>query len=205
VNGSDDPRVSANSLDEFEPPLAPDEAARWLEAARSAWAPSELGAERHQQILRDALEDPLAEPSPEEVREAEALRRALEQGGAHEHAALARALGHALGHTPIEPQAAERALEVALDPPKSRSNLILVAFGAAASGLALAASIALVVGSAQRPAAPIAQREFAPSRSLSPLLEADAARLTASERMDRVASVRGRELRQNRYAAWGVR
>jgi hypothetical protein len=81
----------------------------------------------------------------------------------------------------------------------------LVAFGTAASGLALAASIALVVGSARRPEPAVALRELTPSRSLAPLLDADAARLSASERIDRVASVRARELRENRYAAWGVR
>jgi hypothetical protein len=192
VNGTDDP-------------LSPDEALRWLDAVRVAWAPTALAADRHERILRGALEDPLAEPSPEEEREAEALRHALEHDGDHEYAVLARALGHALGSTATAPGTAERALEKALKAAKPRSNLILVAFGVAASGLALAASIALVVGSAPRPEAAVARRELAPSRSLAPLLDADAAQLTTSERMDRVASVRARELRENRYAAWGVR
>jgi hypothetical protein len=205
VKRVDDPSASEGARDELVAPLPPDEAARWLEAVRAAWSPSELSPTRHEQLLRDALEDPFAEASAEEEREAQALREALEHGGEHEHAALARALAHALGASSVEPGAEKRALERALDLPPARSNLILVAFGVAATGLALAASIALVVGSTRRPEAALARRELAPSRSLAPLLNADAARLSASERIDRVASVRARELRDNRYAAWGVR
>jgi hypothetical protein len=205
VNGSDDPRADLDSPDELAP-LSRDEAERWQQAVRVAWAPSELARDRHEQILRDALEDPLAEPSPEELREAYALRIALEHGGEHEHLALARALGHALGSAAIEPGAEQRAQEKALARARApRSNLILVAFGVAASGLALAASVALVVGSAREPASAVAHSALRPSRSLAPLLETDAARLSPSERMDRVASARGRELRENRYVAWGVR
>jgi hypothetical protein len=205
VSGTDHPHAG----DELDPSLSPEEGKRWLEAVRAAWAPAALDPDRHDRILREALEDPFAEPSAEELREAEGLRQALEEGGEHEHAALVRALTHALGGARLEPEAAERALDKALATPpaspRARSNLILVTFGVAASSLALAASVALVVGSAKRPESTVALRDFAPSRSLAPLLDADASQLTASERMDRVASVRARELRENRYAKWGVR
>lgn len=205
MSGPDEPRIPASSGDENDAPLSAPEEQRWLEALRAAWAPAPLSEARHEQILNEALQDPFAEASPQEQREAEALRLALERGGEHEHAVLARALGHALGSPGPEASVPERALKKALEQPKTRSNVILVAFGVAASGLSLAASVLLVVGTAERRAPTLAREEFAPSRSLSPLLNADAARLTASERMDRVASVRARELRENRYAAWGVR
>lgn len=205
MNGSDEPRAERDSSHEFLP-LPPDEAQRWLAAVRAAWSPTELAPARHEQILRQALEDPLAEPSAAELREAAALREALEHDGDHEDAALARALSHALGSATLAPKAEQRALEQALaPPPPARSNLILVAFGVTASSLLLAASVALVIGSARERAPAVARSTPSTSRSLAPLLAADVAQLSASERMDRVASARGRELRENRYLSWGVR
>jgi hypothetical protein len=209
MSGPSDPRSPANPGDEQDVQLGAEEEARWVAAIRVACSPTPIAEARHEQILREALEDPLAEPSDEELREAEALRLALDQGGDHEHARLARALGHALGTPPAEARAAERALEKALEKPSARGNVVWVAFGVAASGLALAASVMLVIGGARRSAsesaAAVAREELTPSRSLAPLLNTDAEQLSPSERMDRIASVRARELRQNRYAAWGVR
>lgn len=202
MNGRDDPRAAA---DDSAPLLSPEESARWSEAVRAAISPSEISPERHERLLREALEDPFAEPSAEELREAEALRVALDEGGHHEHAALARALGHALGPSEVEPETAQRALETAIRPAASGSNVIWLAFGAAASGLALAAAVALVIGSTRQLEPTVARHELAPSRSLAPLLDADAQRLSPSERMDRMASARARDLRENRYATWGVR
>jgi hypothetical protein len=197
VSGSD-------SRDEIAAALLPEQETQLAEAVRAAWAPSELDAQRHERILRDVLDDPFAEPSEDERREADALRRALDGDGQHPDAELARHLVAALRLTPVELGASERALEKALPPRAQRSNLILVAFGVAASGLALAAGVALVIASLQRSDAPAA-RQYTASRSLSPLLHADAAELSPSQRIDRVVSVRARELRANRYAAWGVR
>src|SRR5689334_19616089 len=207
MSGPNDPRGSLNPPDEQDAQLGAEEEARWVTALQAACSPAPIPEARHEQILREALEDPLAEASDEELREAEALRLALEQGGDHEHARLARALGHALGASPAEAHAAERALQKALEKPPARANVVWVAFGVAATGLALAASVVLVIGGAQRgaptSATALAHGELAPSRSLAPLLNSDAEQLSASERMDRIASVRARELRQNRYAAWG--
>jgi hypothetical protein len=200
-----DPHATPAPTEGSEPELSPEESARWLQAVRAAISPDEISAERHERILSAALEDPFAEPSAEELREAEALRVALDSGGEHEHAGLARALGNALGRAELEPSRAERSLEKAVPPSPARSNVIWVAFGAAASALSLAAAVALVIGSTRSEEASVARRELALSRSLAPLLEADAARLSPSERMDRMASARAKDLRENRYTAWGVR
>ncbi len=45
---------------------------------------------------------------------------------------------------------------------------------------------------------------LAQSRSTAPLFQADSAG-AASSRIDRIASARSRDLRDNRYALWGVR
>lgn len=207
MSSPSEPKLPVNV--EHEPLLDEQEAERWLGALRAAFSPTPIATARHERILREALADPLAEASLEEQREADALRLALERGGDHEQARLARALNHALGAPAAEAGATERALEKALAARAPRSNVVWVAFGLTASGLALAASVALLIGSAQR-SAPVAssltaREELASSRSLAPLLSGDAAQLSASERMDRIASVRAKELRQNRYAAWGVR
>ncbi|HWA76363.1 MAG TPA: hypothetical protein VG937_28685 [Polyangiaceae bacterium] len=209
MSGPSDPSSPPSAGDEHDSELGAEEEARLRVALLAAYSPTAIAEARHEQIVREALEDPLAEASDEELREAEALRLALEQEGDHEHARLARALGHALGAPSEESRATERALERALEKPAARANVVWVAFGVAASGLALAASVMLVIGGAQRgapeSASALARESLTPSRSLAPLLNADAEQLSASERMDRIASVRARELRQNRYAAWGVR
>jgi hypothetical protein len=72
----------------------------------------------------------------------------------------------------------------------------------ATAALALAAGLVLVVSRgpevAHRPS------ELAESRSLSPLFAHEAGS-GASERLDRIVAMRSRELRDNRFASWGVR
>ncbi|MEI9950877.1 MAG: hypothetical protein WDO74_18355 [Pseudomonadota bacterium] len=62
---------------------------------RHAFAPSEIDPARHERLLLAALEDPMAEASPEELVESERLRQALDGHGDHEHVRLARALSAA--------------------------------------------------------------------------------------------------------------
>ncbi|MFZ5891530.1 MAG: hypothetical protein ACOY0T_10805 [Myxococcota bacterium] len=190
---------------EGEVPLTPEEEASFAEALRAALEPRELDVGVHERILQRALHDPLAPASSEERAEAERLRDALEGRGESEFAALAEALRVATqAPKPELAQAAhERALDSALP---RRSNVIWAAFGAVGGALALAAAFALVVTPLRKEGAPAPQRsaELARSRSLAPLLNNEAPRLSPSERMDRIASVRERDLRKNRYARWGV-
>ena len=183
---------------------AADEAAL-MQALALAHRPGELAAERHERILREALEDPLAEPSADEVRESQRLREALERGDAsHADAALARALAAAVRPEPPAELAEARARTGALERSR-RSNLVFATFGAVA--LAAAAAFALLLGglnseqtaSTARPAPALAQ-----SRSTNELFAGGFAAGEASARMDRIAEQRARELRDNRYALWGL-
>jgi len=176
-------------------PLDPSEEAELLEALRAVVRPEALSEARHDRLLEFALEEPLAEPDEAELAEAEALRQALEHRGEVPEAALARALRHA-----VEPaselesrSAAQRALAVL---PRSRFALAAVT----ATTVSLAAGLVLLLSPA---AEPRAVPGLAESRSLSPLFAGTQAG-SESERLDRIVSVRSRELRDNRFARWGV-
>jgi len=175
-------------------------------ALRAAWQPREIDPARHEKILDLALEDPLAPPSPEELVESERLREALEGRGEHEHLTLARALAAAV--RPKEPQNP-------VPVPEPRPRVIYVAFGAATALLAAAAAFALVIGSLSRPeptaagaAAPVATAATTGpslSRSSAALFQEPFTLEGTTARMDRISAARERELRENRYLAWGVR
>lgn len=197
-------------------PLLSAEAERDLAAAlRAAWQPEEIDPELNEALIALAIEDPLAPASDEEVAESERLRRALEGEGEHPYAELARALAAAKQPAGLAAETADRlAGEAAADPdpgPSSaarRGNVIYVAFGAAAAALALAASIALFIRPLQAPeSAEVAGRlsELAVSRSTASLFHEKFETGATTERVDRIADARARELRSNRYAMWGVR
>ena len=211
-------------LDAAELPLLDGGEERALsEALAAAWRPAPLDEARHERILEVALEDPFAPPSEEELVESDRLRRALSGEGSHPEAALAEAL-RAASRGPSE-AAIERALERA-EPSKKpgsggaggRGTVVYAAFGGAGAALALAAAVALLVlpsGKREAPRrAPVAASAVSPagtsglalSRTTAPLFEgSDFETAASTARMDRISSVRARDLRRNRYALWGVR
>ncbi|HEX3776917.1 MAG TPA: hypothetical protein VHV51_20735 [Polyangiaceae bacterium] len=210
---SDAPRDQrAPELDELELELLDAaEEAELSEALRAAFAPHEIDPRVHERLLEAALEDPLAPPSAEELVESERLRRALDGAGEHADLALARALKAA--HAPNAPKRAK--LELAAGALKSPSrNVIFVRFGAAFGAVAAAALVLLSLHASRRPeaaepanllaAAPDLQT-LAQSRSTAGLFANAASAGEPSTRIDRIASLRERELRENRYALWGVR
>ncbi len=188
--------------DEFDDdaPLDPSAETALAAALRAAYAPDELEPARHAEILRIALEDPFAPASADELRESERLRHALESGDeAHPDAALARALAAALRPEELPRATAERAAgRVKVRKP----NVVYVTFGALA--LAAAAGFALFVA---RPggSAPDASAALVPSRTTEALFHEAFVTGAATERIDRIASARERDARENRYALWGVR
>ena len=179
-------------------------------ALRAAWAPRPLDPALNELLIEAALEDPLAPPSEAEIVESERLRDALEGTGEHPDALLARALRTA--NTPA-PLTGERADQLApkLALPRRSSNVVYVAFGAvAAAAMAAAATAMLFVAPVERePAAASAvsvpNPTLAQSRSTSALFHEKFATEDTSDRIDRIAAARARELRQNRYAQWGLR
>jgi hypothetical protein len=197
--------VSAQDQEE----LLPEELERELELSlRAAWSPGAIDPARHEALLELALEDPLAPASAEELVESDRLRRALEGDGNHPHLGLARALAAA-----SRPALPERALPVPEVPPApARGRVVYVAFGAASAVFAAAAAVALLVGGLRRSepqaaSAPalIAPAALATSRSSSALFQEPFTLEGTTARIDRITSARERELRQNRYLAWGVR
>ena len=188
------------------PELDPAEEHRLSTLLRHAFAPSEIDAARHERLLLAALEDPFAEPSAEELVESERLRQAFDGHGDHEDLRLSRALSAAFGPK-LERPLPEPQLEV-----KARVRpagvVIFYRFAAVVAAVAVAAAVLLRVAPGLRksspPAADLAILALAQSRSTAALFQVDSAS-APSERIDRIASARSRDLRDNRYALWGVR
>lgn len=180
------------------------EEAELLAALEAALRPGELDAAVNERLIEMALEDPLAPASAEELAESERLRHALETGAIHEDTGLLSALRSAA--EPSEDDAAvERALRAAA--PRGRGNVIYAAFGVATAVLAAAAVLMLFVGTSQKSAAPTdaLAAEYAKPRSTAPLFSDRFETRDTTARVDLIASTRARDLRGNRYAAWGVR
>jgi len=203
-----------SQADEDQPLPAAEEAVL-LDALEAALRPGKLDAQVNERLIEMALEDPLAPPSAEELAESQRLRQALEGDAAHEDAALLAALRRA-----VEPEAeddAQAAVEKALsaDEPgrprveaptsRGRSNVVYAAFGAASAALAAAAVLVLFLGTARESAAPPAAADYAKPRTTAPLFSERFETRDTTARVDLIASARARDLRGNRYAAWGVR
>ena len=201
-----------SQADEEESLLPPEEEAALLGMLEAALRPAELDPRVNDRLIEMALEDPFAEPSPEELVESARLRDALEQGTPNADANLLRALAAGSGRE-SDDAASERALEAALGAlpqpaPRPRTNVVYAVFGAGSALLAAAAAVTLFIGS--RSSAPAAAVAVAPSAYVVPHSTASlfAERFETGDttaRMDLIASARGRDLRDNRYAAWGVR
>jgi hypothetical protein len=175
-----------------------------LEAIRAAWDPAPLDPTRHRQILEVALEDPFAEPTEDEVRESARLRRALEEGDtSHPDAELARALRSAVRPSSARPEATGATPHAT---GRGAGRVVYATFGAVA--LAAAAGFALFVA---RPRSEPEAQSAAPARARHasrPTGELFAERFKTggtTERIDRIALARAHDLRENRYASWGVR
>jgi hypothetical protein len=197
-------RVDERDSERELPELDAAEERRLAELLQNTWSPRALDSARHERLLQAALEDPFAAPSPEELVESERLRRALDGQGDHADLRLARALSAAFAPklAPALP-----APTLAVDARAKRpGQVIFYGFAAVGAALALAAAVLLRLTPAARtssaPAPDLAT--LAQSRSTAELFQATSAG-APSERIDRIASARGRELRDNRYALWGVR
>lgn len=205
-----------SQAEEEESPLSANEEAALLTALAAAWRPDELDPRVNERLLEMALEDPLAAPSEEEQIESARLRDALEQGLPHPDAGLLQALGAPFTTPPVvslQPdEAVERAVTGALGgavaAPTKRTNVIYVAFGAASAALAVAASALLFVGVSRQTsptAAAVEPSAFVKPRSTAPMFAERFETGDTTARMDLIASARSRDLRDNRYASWGVR
>jgi len=198
-----------SEADEKEPSLPPEEARELVTSLLAAARPGELDERVNERLLEQALGVPLAPPTEAELVESERLRRALETDAAHPDADVLRALRAAF--TVADDAAVERALTAAEragpGAAATRSNVVLAWFGAASVVVAAAAAIALFIAGKSPAEAPTARPsdELVRARSTTDLFAEPFETSGTTARMDRIADARGRDLRANRYAAWGVK
>jgi len=199
-----------SQADEEHDALAPEDEAALLGALEAALRPEPLDPELNERLLRHALEEPFAPASAEELVESARLRDALEGGTPHEASPLLSALRAPFASVGGDMAGIERALDGALgrEPARKRDNVRYARFGVAGAALAAAAAVALFMSQTPRlspaPAASEAAGFVKPHSTADLFADRFETRAT-SARMDVIASARGRDLRDNRYAAWGVR
>ncbi|MFO0674206.1 MAG: hypothetical protein U0235_32090 [Polyangiaceae bacterium] len=152
-------------------------------------------------------DDPI---SDEEVREAEALRRALEGAGAHAPDGGVQGAIELLGslraaHAPSEiDPAAHRAIvarALAKRPARTGAKVIRISFGITAT-FAAAAAVFFVLRAPRHDDS--AALPFA-SRSTQELFDAPFVVGGTTARVDRIAEARAAEFRDNQFARWGLR
>lgn len=150
--------------------------------------------------------DPEAPPTEEELRDARALQEALERGDGRGPAELLHAVKLASAPRAIDADDHQRlvARTVARAGERHasarRGRVIRVAFGAVTTfALAAAVLLSLTPPRSPRPAAPLAR-----SRSTQELFREPFRGSEASARIDRIAVARVGDLRENRFAMWGV-
>ena len=173
--------------------------------------------------------DPDDPPSEEELRAADALRRALEGGAgagsgpsidrqAQRAGEWAQSLRAAAFPREISPERHRRLIDRALSASVSRagsdarqSKVVYLAFGSAAGLLAMAAAVALVIrgaapdGAMLAKSSPVRGTALALSRSTAELFPEGIPRSGGtSDRVDRIAYARAQDFRQNRFARWGA-
>jgi hypothetical protein len=184
-------------------------------ALAAAHAPRALAAADLDAILARALGDEAA-ATTEERAEAARLRDALEDPSAapSEVAGLARALRAAAAPSALDPQVNEAIVQAALRHPVKNAvrlprRIAPVTMVALASVAAMAAGVALFVGhAAEAPRGAESAVALLHARSAEDLFDAATPfprRGEESSRMDRIASARTADLRNNRFAAWGVK
>jgi hypothetical protein len=156
----------------------------------------------------DEPDDPNAPPSAEELAAADELRLALDNPSLENaDAELARSLRHASSPRPLDELSHRRILDRALGRDARRGGLFKrteVVFALAAAAALVVAMISLRRNN-EAPSAARSSGMIAP-HSTEPLFTEPFAREgETSKRLDTIVASRGRDLRNNRYARWGVK
>jgi hypothetical protein len=191
-------------------------------ALKAAAHPERLDEADHEALLARALGDD-APPTKLEQRAADRLREALDGGDAQDELAeLAGSLRAAWRPAPLSELQSRSLIERALSATAGRRprRIAPVTMAALSTLAALAAGVALLLGEVGEERAPAASAPRGPAAESARRAALIPARTTASlfdpatpfpreggqtARIDRVAAVRAADLRENRYAAWGVR
>jgi hypothetical protein len=156
----------------------------------------------------EVLDDPDAPPSEEELAEAASLREALADPSSKEpRATLARSLALAYEPREIDPAEHKAIVDRSLreGEKRSRGRVVRIAFGVS-TVLALAAGVAAVLNmDAWMGGKQGVTLTLAVSRSTQPLFKEKFVEGEKSARIDRIASARAADLRENKFARWGVK
>ena len=187
-----------------------------FDALQAAADPRPLDAQRHQQLLQNALLGSTAtrgdsEENPLEPASDEELAAALKTREQLEFDPLASLLRTAYRPSPLSPSVEQAIRGAALRPPRSAAATPsyvprMVVWSAFA--LTAAAAVWMVIPKAlfesessfsQGP-----QAKLNLSRTTNPLFQQPFAASKPTERIDRIAQVRQKDLRDNRYALWGL-
>ncbi len=138
-------------------------------------------------------------PTEDELREAAALRDALERGGEP----FATALRAAYAPPSLPEERHRQLVDAALAAPAPRGRVIRVAFGVGAAFVAAAAAAVMVASGSL---APPHDAPLSVSRSTEALFDQPFPREGGtSARVERIARARQRDLRRNQYARWGLK
>jgi hypothetical protein len=181
---------------------------------RAAWDPAALSVDESLAML-DAAPSAEEQDSALRLRDALATKREplVTDPGALQ---LARALRSAFAPAALDEKEHRAILDAALAKMpagqgkqasnvialRRRATVVRVAFGFVAGGLALAASIVLVVTSAPSAGS---EAPLAKARTTQPLFSEPFKPGETSARIDRIASARAADFRDNRFTKWGVR
>ncbi len=155
--------------------------------------------------------DDFPPPTDEELRESEALARALdEERPEHELAELADVLRAAWEPSPIERGAHDHLVKKALGRPTKRPRNALLFGGGAAVALAAAAALSLFLSDVLRregdqASAVEVRAVLVLATSTESLFHEPYGASRGSDRIDRIARVRASDFRENRFRGWGVR
>jgi hypothetical protein len=179
-----------------------------IDALRGAASPTALDATDHDAILARVLGADESAATSIERTHAEALRSALEGGAPTQSSQLARALRSAHAPTPLHPARNELLVAQALGRSASKPRRVLPVTMAALAGLAaIAAAVTLMLMPEHAPSG-AATAALIQSRSSEDLFDATQPFPRSggeTARIDRIASARATDLRNNRFAKWGVR
>jgi hypothetical protein len=192
-----------SALDRGEDPAA--------EALRAAFSPGTLDEEDLDAIVKRALGDEASVTRAERAA-ADRLRAELEGTAEVRVSAPLHALRLAARPTEIAPERNEMLIAAAFRRARGRMAAVRriapVTMAALAGVAALAAGVALFVGKAGAPPPGAATAALVHARSADDLFDpATPFPRTGEEsaRIDRIAGARARDLRKNRFTAWGVR
>jgi hypothetical protein len=142
------------------------------------------------------------DPTAQEIAEADALRKALEEGAPSVDADFLRSLklSHAPGDIDTNQHDAIVAAALGGKKPERRGIVIRVAFGIAAAVAIAAGTIVAIRTPLEQPSAQLKR-----VRSTQDLFDRPFESNATSARVDRIAMMRGSDLRENHFAKWGVR